>query len=186
MHNTYQRAIEDSQTRRTPPGLCHVERFEVVKKCAIEAAQGSKIQSAFGNWNVWRKCPVIMYGGKFHVQREYRVYSRGQSKSTNKNGNSLMAEKVTGKCADMLRKASGQISAKSHEPLWRKCPYKEIIPEILAGTPKSARKNMKNSAIASFHREQSAHQFSKQVIGGFSWKKMLNIDPNRRFDVTSR
>jgi len=41
--------------------------------------------------------------------------------------------------------------------LWRKCPYKEIIPEILASTPKSAGKNMKNSAIASFHGEQSAH-----------------------------
>ena len=64
--------------------------------------------------------------------------------------------------------------------------YKEIIPEILASTPKSARKNMKNSTIAFFHREQSAHQFSKQVIGQFPWKKMLNIDPNRRFDVTSR
>ena len=97
-----------------------------------------------------------------------------------------MAQKVIGKRADMLREASGQISAKSHEPLWRKCPYKEIIPEILAGTPKSARKNMKNSAIASFHGEQSAHQFSKQVIGRFPRKKMLNIDPNRRFDVTSR
>jgi hypothetical protein len=58
-----------------------------------------------------------------------------------------MAEKVTGKRTDMLREASGQISAKSHEPLWR-------IPEILAGTPKSAGKNMKNSAIASFHGEQ--------------------------------
>jgi len=97
-----------------------------------------------------------------------------------------MAEKVTEKCADMLREASGQISAKSHKSLWRKCPYKEIIPEILASTPKSARKNMKNSTIASFHGEQSAHQFSKQVIGWFSWKKMLNIDPNQRFDVTSR
>ena len=70
-------------------------------------------------------------------------YSRGQPKSTNKNGNSLMGEKVTGKRVDMAREASGQISAKSHEPLWRKCPYKEIIPEILASTPKSAGKNMK-------------------------------------------
>jgi len=125
-------------------------------------------------------------GGEiFHIW-EGMIYSRGQAKSTNKNGNSLMAEKVTGKCADMLREASGQISAKSHESLWRKCPYKEIIPEILASTPKSVGKNMKNNAIASFHGEQSAHQFSKQVIGWFSWKKMLNIDPNRRFDVTSR
>jgi len=103
-------------------------------------------------------------------------YSRGQAKPTNKNGNSLMAEKVTGKRADTLKEASGQISAKSHEPLWRKCPYKEIVPEILAGTPKSAGKNMKNSAIASFRAEQSAHQFSKQANGRFSRKKMLNID----------
>jgi len=122
----------------------------------------------------------------FNVGNIGIFYSRGQAKSTNKNGNPLMAEKVTGKRADMLREASGQISAKSHEPLWRKCPYKEIIPEILASTPKSARKNMKNSAIASFHGEQSAHQFSKQVIGPFSRKKMLNIDLNQRFDVTSR
>jgi len=128
--------------------------------------------------------------GQFHffLMKDTHManYSRGQAKSTNKNGNPLMAEKVTGKRADMLREASGQISAKSHEPLWRKCPYKEIIPEILASTPKSARKNMKNSAIASFHGEQSAHQFSKQVIGPFSRKKMLNIDLNQRFDVTSR
>jgi hypothetical protein len=107
------------------------------------------------------------------------TYSRGQAKPTNKNGNSLMAEKVTGKHADMLKEASGQISAKSHESLWRKCPYKEIVPEILTATPKSAGKNMKNCAIASFHEEQSAHQFSKQVIDRFSRKKMLNIDPNQ-------
>jgi len=87
-----------------------------------------------------------------------------------------MAEKVTRKHADILREASGQISAKSHEPLWRKCPYIEIVPEILAGTPKSAGKIMKNSAIASFHAEQSDHQFSKQANGRFSRKKMLNID----------
>jgi len=31
------------------------------------------LSSAFGNWNVRRKCPAIMYGGKFHVRREYRV-----------------------------------------------------------------------------------------------------------------
>jgi hypothetical protein len=75
--------------------------------------------------------------------------------------------------------------------LWRKCPYKEIVPEILTATPKSAGKNMKNCAIASFHEEQSDHQFSKQVIDRFSRKKMLNIDPNQgiwsgliNFDVT--
>jgi hypothetical protein len=120
------------------------------------------------------------------------TYSRGQAKPTNKNGNSLMAEKVTGKHADMLKEASGQISAKSHELLWRKCPYKELVPEILTATPKSAGKNMKNCAIASFYEEQSAHQFSKQVIGRFSREKMLNIDPNQgiwsgliNFDVTS-
>ena len=78
-------------------------------------------------------------------------YSRGQAKPTNKNGNSLMAEKVTGKHADMLREASGKISAKSHEPLRRKCPYTEIVPKILTAIPKSAEKNMENSAIASFH-----------------------------------
>jgi len=47
-----------------------------------------------------------------------------------------MAEKVPGKRADMLREASGQISAKSNKPLWRKCLYTEIVPEILTGTPK--------------------------------------------------
>ena len=30
-------------------------------------------RSAFGSWNVRRKCPAIMYGGKFHVRREYWV-----------------------------------------------------------------------------------------------------------------
>ena len=89
-----------------------------------------------------------------------------------------MAEKVTGKRADMLREASGKISAQSHEPLRRKCPYTEIVPKILTAPPKSAEKNMENSAIASFHGEQSAHQVSKQVIEWFSQKKMPNIDPN--------
>jgi len=51
-------------------------------------------------------------------------------------------------------------------------------PEILAGTPKSAEKNMKNSAIASFQGEQSARQVSKQVTERFSRKKMPNIDTN--------
>jgi len=89
-----------------------------------------------------------------------------------------MAGKVAGKCADTSREASGQISAKSHELLWRKCRNTEIVPKFLAGTPKSAKKNMKNSAIASFHGEQSAHQVSKQDIEWFSWEKMPNIDPN--------
>jgi hypothetical protein len=89
-----------------------------------------------------------------------------------------MAEKMPRKHADMLREASGQISVKLHEPLWRKCPYTEMVPKILAGTPKSAGKNMKNSKITSFHGEQSAHQVSKPVIDWFSWKKMPNIDPN--------
>ena len=106
------------------------------------------------------------------------IYSRGQAKPTNKNGKFLMSEKVTGKRADISREASGQISAPSYEPLSRKCPYKEIVPEILAGTPKSARKNTENCAIASFYGEQSVHQVSKQDNERFSRKKILNIDPN--------
>jgi len=39
MYNTYQRAIEDSQTQRIPPYLCHVERFVIVKKCAISTSR---------------------------------------------------------------------------------------------------------------------------------------------------
>jgi hypothetical protein len=96
------------------------------------------------------------------------LYSRGQAKPTNKNGNTLMAEKMPRRCADMLREASGQISVKLYKPLWRKCPYTEIVPKILARTPKSAEKNMKNSAIASFHGEQSAHQVLKPLINRFS------------------
>ena len=67
-----------------------------------------------------------------------------------------MSEKVTGKRADISREASGQISAPCYEPLSRECLYKEIGPEIMAGTPKSAGKNMENSAMASFHGEESA------------------------------
>jgi len=89
-----------------------------------------------------------------------------------------MAGKVAGKRADTSREASGQISAKSQEPLWRKCRNTEIVPKFLAGTPKSAKKNMKNSAMASFHGEQSAHHVSKQDIEWFSREKMPNIDPN--------
>jgi len=37
---------------------------------------------------------------------------------------------------------------------------------------------MKNSAITSFHGEQSAHQVLKQDIEWFSQEKMPNIDPN--------
>ena len=62
-----------------------------------------------------------------------------------------MQEKVTGKRSDILREASGQISAKFHELLSRKCPYKEIVPEMLADHRKSAGKNRENTAIASFH-----------------------------------
>ena len=54
-----------------------------------------------------------------------------------------MSEKVTGKGADISREAPGQISTTPHEPLSRKCLYKEIGPEIMAGTPKSAGKNTK-------------------------------------------
>ena len=65
--------------------------------------------------------------------------------------------------------------------------YKEIVPEILAGTPKSVGKNTKNSAIASFHGERSVHQVLKQDIERFSRKKILNIDQiehTLRLDVT--
>ena len=89
-----------------------------------------------------------------------------------------MHEKVTGKRVDTLREAFGQFSAQSHELLSRKCPYTEIVPENMADPPKSAGKNTKNSAIASFHGEQSVHQVSKQVIERFSWEKMPNIDLN--------
>jgi hypothetical protein len=95
-------------------------------------------------------------------------YSCGQAKPTNKNGNTLMTQKMFRKRADMLREAPGQISVKLHEPLWRKCPYTEIVPKIVAGTPKSAEKNMKNSAITSFHGKHSAQQVSKPVINWFS------------------
>jgi len=95
-----------------------------------------------------------------------------------------MSEKVTGKGADISREAPGQISTTPHEPLSRKCLYKEIVPEILADTPKSARKNTKNSAIASFHGEEPVHQVSKQAIEWFSRKKILNIDPNWAYTQT--
>lgn len=97
----------------------------------------------------WSPCPLFVS----QVQRKHGsghkvsiipnlniVYSRGQAKPTNKNGNVLMATKVPGKRADMLREASGQISAKSHKPFWRKWPYTEIDPKILAGHQKVPRK----------------------------------------------
>jgi len=71
-----------------------------------------------------------------------------------------MAGKVVRKHTDMLREVSGQISAKSHKLFWRKYPNTEIVLKFLAGTPQSAKKNMKNNAVASFHGEQSAHQVS--------------------------
>ena len=86
-----------------------------------------------------------------------------------------MSEKVTGKCADISREPSGQISAPSYEPLSRKCLYKEIVPEFLAGTSKSARKNMENCAIASFHGEESVHQVSKQNIERLNPEPKLGI-----------
>ena len=94
-----------------------------------------------------------------------------------------MSEKVTGTCAGILREASGQISGLYYERLLRKCLYKEIVPEILAGTRKSARKNTKNSAIASFHGEESAHQVSKQDMERFSPKEFPNIDQNWAFTL---
>jgi hypothetical protein len=57
-----------------------------------------------------------------------------------------------------------------------KCPCTEIVP--MAGIPRSVEKKMKNSAITSFHGEQSVHQVRKQVIKWFSWKKMPDIDSN--------
>jgi len=67
-------------------------------------------------------------------------YSRGQAKPANKNGNLLMREKLTGKRVDALKEASGQNSPKSHEPLSRKCPYTEMVPENLAYPQKVAGK----------------------------------------------
>jgi len=67
-------------------------------------------------------------------------YSRGQAKPANKNGNLLMCQKVTGKCVDALREASGQNSPESHELLSRKCPYTEMVPENLAYPQKVAGK----------------------------------------------
>jgi hypothetical protein len=51
-----------------------------------------------------------------------------------------MAERVPGKHANILRETSGQVSAKYHELLWRTCSHTEIVPKILASTPKSAKK----------------------------------------------
>jgi len=64
------------------------------------------------------------------------------------------------------------------QPLWKKCPYTGIVPKILTAIPKSADKNIKNRAIASFHGEQSAHRVSKQVIDWFSRKIMPSVDAN--------
>jgi len=63
-------------------------------------------------------------------------------------------------------------------------------PEILAGTPKSAEKNMKNSAIASFQGEQSAHQVSKQVTklvfaGSVLWTEKIHRTELNRTMVRS-
>jgi len=84
-----------------------------------------------------------------------------------------MAGKVAEKYTDTSKEALAKF-----QPLCRKSGNIEIVPKILTNTPKSAEKNMKNSAITSFHGEQSAHPVSKQDIEWFSWKKMPNIDPN--------
>ena len=79
---------------------------------AEQETQGSKRPASKNGHQRHGNSALLCYR-KHH---EY-MYSRGQTKPTNKNGNLLMASKVTRKCADMLREASGQISAKSHKPL---------------------------------------------------------------------
>jgi hypothetical protein len=90
-----------------------------------------------------------------------------------------MSEKVTGKRADISREASGQISAPSYEPLLRKYPYKEIVPEILAGTPKNARKIRKIAQSLPFMESNMSIKFRNKITSGsHGKKKILNIDPN--------
>ena len=81
-----------------------------------------------------------------------------------------MAEKMTGKHADRLRQARGQLSSQSHEPFLRKCLYKKSDPEIPTTTPK---KNRKNHEKASFHSGVGC--VSKKVIGWFPRKKIFNF-----------
>ena len=69
------------------------------------------------------------------------IYSLGQVNPTNKNGNYLMAKKMTGKHTDRLRQAHGQFLSQSHEPFLRKCLYKKSDPEILTTTPKKTQKS---------------------------------------------
>jgi len=78
------------------------------------------------------------------------TYSRGQAKPTNKNGILLS----------------------------RKYLYKEIVPENMAGTPKSVGKNTENSAIASFMERNLPIKYHNKISSG---KKILNIDPNWAF-----
>ena len=101
------------------------------------------------------------------------LYSRGQVKPTNKNGNYLMAEKIPGKHADRLRQARGQFSSQSHELFLRKCLYKKSDPEILTITPKKIVKITKKCGIASFHSEERVGRVSKKVIGWFPRKKIF-------------
>jgi len=79
------------------------------------------------------------------------MYSRGQAKPANKNGNLMMAEKMIGKHANRLREARGQFSSQSHEPFLRKCLYKDTVPENMADPPKKIGKIKKKCGIASFH-----------------------------------
>jgi len=50
---------------------CHCCSSATFPSCSLFWTISSRQPSAFGNWNVRRKCPAIMYGGKFHVRREY-------------------------------------------------------------------------------------------------------------------
>jgi hypothetical protein len=76
---------------------------------------------------VWKPNPIRNLNAYLIMMSfSLRRYSRGQAKHANKNGNSVMRSKATGKRADILREASGQVSHKfdkSHElPLSRKYP----------------------------------------------------------------
>lgn len=65
----------------------------------------------------------------------------------------------------------------SHEPALAIRKY------FLTSTPKSAEKNMKNSTIAFFHREQSAHQFRNKPSSSSHGKKCSTLRHLVRFGV---
>ena len=43
----------------------------VHKKRPTKQKRGIESASAFGSWNVRQKCPANMFGGNFHVRRDY-------------------------------------------------------------------------------------------------------------------